>query len=199
MRPPPCPVPSALALALLLPACVARAPAGAPPAAVYLLPFPAGTSATCVQEGPGPFSHEGSERYAVDFGLAVGSPVVAARGGRVVAVKEDSDRGGPSRAYAKDGNRVLVEHPDGTRAVYLHLEKDGAPVEVGEFVRRGQEIGRSGYTGWSAVPHLHFEVDARDPATGPFASVPVRFADVAGDGAPRWLVTYESGNAPPGP
>jgi murein DD-endopeptidase MepM/ murein hydrolase activator NlpD len=205
-RPPAPRTPSrAVALAvvpLLFAACLARAPvghlaAGPLPEDAYLLPFPAGTSATCLQEGPGPFSHDGEQAYAVDFAMPVGSPVVAMRGGTVVAVKEDSDRGGNARSFAPHGNQVRIRHADGTRATYLHLEKDGALVEVGETVRRGQVIGRSGSTGWSQSPHLHVQVDAADAHTGAYGSVPLRFADVRGDGIPRMLVAYESANAPP--
>jgi murein DD-endopeptidase MepM/ murein hydrolase activator NlpD len=195
-------VPALAALLLLAAAGCATPPRGALAAAwsgtaaeaAYYLPFPAGYAHVCVQEGPGPFSHQGSQRYAVDFAMPVGSPVVAARDGRVIAVREDSNRGGRSPSFADDGNYVLVLHADGTRGLYLHLERDGALVSVGEDVRRGQRIARSGNTGWSAMPHLHFQVDARDPASGRWGSTPFRFADVAGDGRPRMLRTYQSAN-----
>jgi murein DD-endopeptidase MepM/ murein hydrolase activator NlpD len=45
-------------------------------------------------------------------------------------------------------------------AVYAHLAQDGADVRLGEHVRRGQRIGRSGNTGFSGGPHLHFVVQA---------------------------------------
>lgn len=171
---------------------------GASPSAgvrrLYRLPFAVGTRHLCVQGGPGPFSHSGSQRYALDFRMPVGTPVLAARDGRVVGVKEDSDTGGASRAHAEEGNFVHVLHDDGTRAVYLHLKKGGAAVGIGQVVRRGQVIAFSGDTGWSAMPHLHFEVDARDPGTGRWASIPVAFADVEGDGVPQMLMIYESGN-----
>ena len=86
--------------------------------------------------------------------------------------------------------RVLLE--DGTSALYLHLRKDGALVNLGERVERGQEIARSGNTGWSAMPHLHFQLDRRD-THGRWRSIPVRFAEVR-SGCPRMLRAYVSGN-----
>ncbi|MHC5010062.1 MAG: M23 family metallopeptidase [Planctomycetota bacterium] len=160
----------------------------------YFLPYRGGTSRACVQTGPGPFSHEGSQAYAVDFAMPLGTPVHASRGGRVVGVKEDSDRGGMSEAYAEFGNYVHVLHGDGTRATYLHLQKDGALVAEGDVVSRGQVVGLSGCTGWSAMPHVHFQVDARDPTTGAWRSIPFQFADVAPDGRPAFLWHYVSGN-----
>ena len=82
-----------------------------------------------------------------------GSDVVAARGGTVVGVREDSARLGSGW-----NNYVRVEHEDGTVAHYVHLDTDGALVEPGEGVERGQVIARSGWTGRAMIPHLHFHV-----------------------------------------
>jgi murein DD-endopeptidase MepM/ murein hydrolase activator NlpD len=162
----------------------------------YLLPFRAGTRYLCIQGVGGPFSHTGPQTHAFDFRMPVGTPVLAARRGLVVAVREDSTVGGMARRHAEEGNFVAILHEDGTRAVYLHLMPGGALVERGQHVAQGQVIARSGDTGWSATPHLHFEVDERDSSTGRWASMPVAFSDVGGDGVPRMLVTYVSGNQP---
>ena len=162
--------------------------------AVYLLPYRAGTSHTCVQPGPGPFSHSGTQKYAVDFGMSVGTPILASRAGRVVEVKEDSNRGGASSSMARHGNYVRVAHSDGTSALYLHLRQNGAHVQVGDIVRRGQHIGDSGNTGWSAMPHLHIQIDRRN-ARGQWASIRFKFKDVRGDGVPGFLGSYRSRNA----
>jgi murein DD-endopeptidase MepM/ murein hydrolase activator NlpD len=87
--------------------------------------------------------------------MPVGSPVTAARGGRVVAIEErfvDFTRKGGEENY------VVIDHGDSTFARYYHLTKDGALVEVGATVAPGDTIGRSGSTGASAGPHLHFDV-----------------------------------------
>ena len=182
-----------LVFALLTPGCVSgltlteREQAAA--ARVYRLPFEAGPARWVVQEGPGPFSHHGVERHAIDFAMPVGTKVLAARAGTVVAVKEDSDRGGRSRAYASAGNRVVIDHGDGSRAVYLHLRKNGAQVAVGDEVAAGDWIADSGNTGWSALPHLHFHVERRR-TDGTWASVPVAFLDVPAGGRPKFLHAY---------
>lgn len=199
-----CPAVGRTLLLLLLPAllasaCVGSRPLGAPGTEAadrpYRLPFAPGTRRFCAQAAHGLFSHKGDQRHAYDFAMPVGTPVLAARAGRVVAVKEDSSRGGSSSAHAAEGNFVQVLHEDGTRAVYLHLVKDGADVAVGDVVRQGQPIARSGNTGWSAIPHLHVHVDARDPQTGRWTSVSMTFEDVRGDGVPQMLMWYASANA----
>lgn len=57
------------------------------------------------------------------------------------------------------GNLVEVEHENGFRSRYGHLESIG--VRVGDYIARGTPIGLVGNTGRSTGPHLHFEV--RDP------------------------------------
>ena len=115
--------------------------------------------------------------------------------GVVIAVKEDSNRGGSSESMARHGNYVRVQHSDGTSALYLHLRKNGARVNVGDVVRRGQHIADSGNTGWSAMPHLHFQVDRQLP-NGQYSSIRIKFQDVGGDGVPGFLGSYRSRNRP---
>ena len=55
--------------------------------------------------------------------MSLPTPILAARAGRVVAVKEDSNKGGPYLKFAKDGNYVAVLHDDQTIASYFHLNK----------------------------------------------------------------------------
>lgn len=41
-------------------------------------------------------------------------------------------------------------------AHYVHLNFEGALVEVGDIVEANQPIGISGMTGFTTIPHLHF-------------------------------------------
>ena len=123
---------------------------------VYSLPYEKSRSFLIVQGYFGVFSHK--ERAALDFKMKRGTKICAARDGVVVRVKEDSDRGGMNKKYRTDGNNVVIQHPDGSRAGYWHLQKDGALVNVGDTVKKGQVIALSGKTGYAAMPHLHFLV-----------------------------------------
>ena len=78
---------------------------------------------------------------------AAGPPVVAMQGGTVV--KAGWNAGG----Y---GNFVVIDHGNGYRTLYGHLQKYA--VVVGQTVKRGDVIGYVGSTGKSTGPHLHFEV-----------------------------------------
>ncbi len=87
-----------------------------------------------------------------------GSKVCAARSGVVTAVKEDSDEGGLKDEYLSKGNHIIILHNDGSEAMYWHLQKNAVLVNTGDTVLQGSLIGYSGNTGYTAFPHLHFQV-----------------------------------------
>ena len=82
-------------------------------------------------------------------GGALGTPVIAAKSGRVEVVQ---------RSNSGYGNMVLINHGDGYKTRYAHMVKGSMTVSVGDYVEAGQTIGKVGSTGNSTGPHLHFEV-----------------------------------------
>ncbi len=138
---------------------------------VYLLPFAHGTAHLVSQGYMGDYSHRG--KYALDFDMPVGTPVMAMRDGVIIEAKTNSDRGGAQPRFATDGNYVLIYHPDGTFAAYSHLRKNGLARRVGERVEAGEVIAYSGNTGWSQGPHLHVEISRVLPMAT--QTIPARF------------------------
>jgi murein DD-endopeptidase MepM/ murein hydrolase activator NlpD len=118
------------------------------------------------------FSHKGER--ALDFKVKQGTKICAARDGVVIALREDSDKGGLKQENLSDGNYISIKHSDGSVAHYWHLQKDGVIVNVGDTVKIGQWIGLSGNTGYSSFPHLHFEVQGYD-GTGYYKQLATRF------------------------
>ncbi|MET7620095.1 transglycosylase family protein [Streptomyces sp. NPDC005408] len=82
----------------------------------------------------------------VDFPVPTGTSVKAVASGRVVSA-------GWGGAY---GYQVVVRHADGKYSQYAHLS--ALNVRSGQQVSSGQRIARSGSTGNTSGPHLHFEV-----------------------------------------
>jgi murein DD-endopeptidase MepM/ murein hydrolase activator NlpD len=123
---------------------------------IYTLPYEKGESFFVLQGYYSRLTHK--NRAALDFKMKRGTKIVAARGGVVIRAKEDGTKGGLKGEYRSHGNTVVIEHEDGSRAGYWHLQTNGALVEVGDTVKAGQVIALSGKTGFTATPHLHFMV-----------------------------------------
>ncbi|AXG81492.1 transglycosylase family protein [Streptomyces paludis] len=82
----------------------------------------------------------------VDFPVPTGTSVKAVAAGKVVSA-------GWAGAY---GYEVVIRHADGKYSQYAHLS--ALNVREGQTVGGGQRIARSGTTGNSTGPHLHFEM-----------------------------------------
>ncbi len=123
---------------------------------IYSLPVATGKGCFISQGYNGKLSHQGEN--ALDFDLPIGSPIYAARGGIVVKVIDHHRKSCPDESCNAYNNIIVIYHRDGTFAEYVHLDKDGSDVVVGQKVAAGDQIGRSGNTGWTTGPHLHFAV-----------------------------------------
>jgi murein DD-endopeptidase MepM/ murein hydrolase activator NlpD len=144
---------------------------------VYLLPFEKGKKVFLIQAYESKMSHKGER--ALDFKVKKGTKICAARDGVVIAARKNSDEGGLKPENLSDGNYVSIKHKDGSIAHYWHLKKDGVAVNIGDTVFAGQLIGESGNTGYSAFPHLHFEVVSSD-SNGNYKQLATRFKTKSG-------------------
>ncbi|NMA67364.1 MAG: M23 family metallopeptidase [Clostridiaceae bacterium] len=91
----------------------------------------------------------------IDIGDKVGSPIYAAGSGKVILA-------GYNGGY---GKCIIISHGNGFKTVYGHLSAYN--VKEGDWVKKGQQIGKMGSTGTSTGPHLHFEVRINDVAVEP--------------------------------
>ena len=102
-----------------------------------------------------PFSKRRKFHKGDDFSAKIGTDVLATANGRVKT----------SRKYGSFGNYIEIEHGNGYKTVFGHLNKRF--VKVGDIVERGQVIGEVGNTGRSTAPHLHYEVLFRNKQIDP--------------------------------
>lgn len=137
----------------------------------YRYPFPWRGGPFRLSQGPnGRFSHFGAKgRYAMDIAMPEGTPIIAARGGVVVKVENRQS----GRGNNPSGNFVRILHADGTMGVYLHLMRGSVVVSEGQRVGQGEMVGKSGNTGNSSGPHLHFVVQRNVGLA--LESIPYRF------------------------
>lgn len=166
-----------------------------PPPDGYYLPLECDRTATITQGNDSPFSHNGRVRYGFDFGLGIGTPMVAMAAGTVAYLYDGTKPGHPcynggGQECINAANYVVVRHADDTQTQYAHLSS--VAVKLGEAVKRGQILGRSGSTGWSTGPHAH--VERQSPCGSPFCqTVPLSFVEV---GVPTQGQVVTSANCP---
>jgi murein DD-endopeptidase MepM/ murein hydrolase activator NlpD len=136
------------------------------PNCYYRLPWNGGDAFKVSQGNNTTFTHKGWGKYAFDFDMPSNETIQAARGGTVTFVEESlSQNCDPALDEDPDdpegwcpGNELRIKHQDGTFSRYIHMPEDGVFVDVGDEVKRGDEIADVGNTGYSTDPHLHFEV-----------------------------------------
>lgn len=92
---------------------------------------------------------------SVDIPAPYGTSIMAANSGTVVETKYH---------YA-DGYYILIDHGGGTATFYSHLSYIG--VTAGDYVTRGEVIGRVGATGFATGNHLNFSVYVNSEAVDP--------------------------------
>ncbi|MEK7590456.1 MAG: peptidoglycan DD-metalloendopeptidase family protein [Patescibacteria group bacterium] len=84
----------------------------------------------------------------IDFAAPIGTPVFAARDGKIVATGDNG--------RVQYGKFIVIEHDNNLSTLYSHLSRQVAA--KGSFVKKGDLIGYSGNTGYVTGPHLHLTV-----------------------------------------
>jgi murein DD-endopeptidase MepM/ murein hydrolase activator NlpD len=134
---------------------------------------PVRTGDVCAREGGGVHANRGNGRQhnGLDINAAVGTPVLAAKAGRVALAAAN---------WGALGNTIIIDHEDGEYTVYGHLTQLKAGRNT--CVSAGDLIGTVGYTGNAQClklnhlsSHLHFAIiTASKPGlidrNGPLAS-----------------------------
>lgn len=118
------------------------------------------------QGNNGTFTHTGWQAFAWDFPKSAGTPVRAARGGRVLNTRNTSTlscwnataQACQNCTGAASPNFVTIQHQDGTVGWYLHFQVGSVLVTPGQRVYRGDPIASVGTTGCSTGNHLHLDV-----------------------------------------
>jgi murein DD-endopeptidase MepM/ murein hydrolase activator NlpD len=102
--------------------------------------------------------HHGKLRNAIDFVVDESTSVLAAADGIVAFVNDSSIIGGSNPLYWNHTNFIVIKHSNEEYSRYDHLSYSSSKVRVGEYVRPGKVIAQVGMTGFTYLPHLHFQV-----------------------------------------
>lgn len=102
-----------------------------------------------------PFTGHNAFHEGLDFPASVGTSIVAAAAGVVIAAEY----------HYQFGNMLEIDHGNDIITRYAHASQ--LLVKVGDIVKRGQHVADVGTTGRSTGPHLHFEVRIRGVAQDP--------------------------------
>ncbi len=127
----------------------------------------------------GKITHKGDWQYAWDFdvldeegksyqnpGINVKDyychnlPVTAPSAGYVVKILDGIDDNKIGEVNLKEnwGNTIIIKHGEHFYSKLSHIVKDSFTVAIGDYVKKGQVIGRCGSSGRSPEPHLHFQL-----------------------------------------
>lgn len=146
----------------------------------YQPPFDSPKEHIVTQAFNGKFSHTNNyNKYAVDIAMNVGTYLTAVRSGTVVWVKDDYHMSGTTRYFLDKANGIKILHDDGTFSLYAHILMDTAVVKEGDKVTTGDRLARSGSSGFSTGPHLHFSIIKNIGLRN--ISIPFKFVDSKGE------------------
>jgi len=116
---------------------------------------------------------DGIKKYyhrGIDFGAPRGTAVYASNGGIVVL----------SDNFITRGKTIIIDHGYGIFTEYLHLSK--ILVKKGQFVKKGELIGKIGSTGFSTGPHLHWSLLVNGYLVNPLQWVTPVISDIFSKG-----------------
>lgn len=116
--------------------------------------------------------------FGIDLRARVGTTVRSAGSGKVVSA---GNKGGYGKA-------IEISHEGGLRTLYAHLSSIDKKIKVGSYVKQGQIIGKSGNTGISSGPHLHFGLYKNNRPLNPLGSIKTTRSELKGKDKATYLV-----------
>ena len=131
------------------------------------------------QSHDGEYTHKGDWRHAYDFMITdhndktfknagfelsdyfcYNKPVFAPADGIVEVIVDNVEDNVPGQINTVNnwGNSIVIRHINGLYSQVSHLKKGSFKVQQGDFIRKGDLIGRCGNSGRSPQPHIHFQM-----------------------------------------
>lgn len=127
----------------------------APSTKLTAFPVPAARVSSEFGARKAPKAGASTNHRGMDLAVPLGTPVQAQATGKVVSAKDEG----------RLGNTVRVDYGNGVVGIYGHL--DSMDVKPGDIVTAGQGLAKSGNSGNSTGPHLHYQLMVNGKATNP--------------------------------
>ena len=113
-----------------------------------------------------------------DYAAPRHTPIRAAGNGKVIFA-------GTKGGY---GKTVIIQHDNGYRTLYAHMQKIERGIRTGSQVKQGRKIGTVGSTGLSTGPHLHFGLYKNGNAVNPIKHLKVAQSRLKGKEKENFLI-----------
>ncbi len=126
-----------------------------------------------------PVTNRVQPHRGTDYATPIGTEVLSVMSGKVIA----------SRYDRVAGHYITIGHSNNMMTRYLHLSERN--VRKGDFVSKGDIIGKSGNSGRTTGPHLHFELHIAGEAVDAHAKHLLAFHDVDTEHRLRASKAYE--------
>lgn len=116
------------------------------------------------------------DRQAVDFDVPFGTNIYSVEAGVITAIQSTATVGGNSESYQGMDNYIYIYNSARNLIFcYRHLARFDH-LKEGDYIVKGQYLGKTGKTGYILTPHLHFAVYHYSPLTlYPLQSLPIKF------------------------
>ncbi len=103
--------------------------------------------------------------------------------GKIIAMGNDVHDNVPGQFNREvpEGNHVIIDHENGEFSFMAHFKKGSIIVAVGDTVLKGQELGKTGNSGNSSEPHLHYHLQSTSDKGNGFG-LPAQFLNYYANG-----------------
>lgn len=110
-------------------------------------------------------------------------PLLAPGGGTIIAAVDGVEDNTPGAMNAQEafGNHVVIDHGNGEFSFLAHMRKGTVSVHEGDKVKPGTPLGRTGNSGNSSEPHLHYHLQ-NSPTPFEGDGLPAQFQHYNADG-----------------
>ena len=122
-------------------------------------------------------THTGGSGAPLSDYVGFGMPVLAPADGQIVEVT-DGYADNPPGTNGDYANHLVIDIGAGRYVSMAHIKQGSVTIQVGDVVRRGQQLAAVGNNGHSSAPHLHLQVQDTPAGSNADRTYPMRFRNV---------------------